>query len=227
MPCRTSWLGFRMPRARSTLIALAGSFAFQCAALAQGPAPLPEGIGLCGSLENAYGPYDYRTIPAESRYLVEMAHFPPKVEALRAGNTGLLGGDIDYTLRAIPNHHRALMAMVRLGERMRSTQPPGAKFPVECYFDRAERFARDDPMVHVLYGIYLAKSGRSKEAETQLALAEQLGGSDPQVVYNLGIGHLELKHYDRSIAFAKKAESLGIKFDGLKRRLQRAGKWPN
>lgn len=194
---------------------------------AQGPAGVTMGLGLCGPIENSFGPYDYRTIPAEPRHLVESAHFPPKVETLRAGNTGTLGGDIDYTLRAIPNHYRALMAMVRLGERTRSSQPPGAKFPIECYFDRADRFVHDDPMVHVLYGIYLAKADRGKEAEIQLALAEQLGSNNPQVVYNLGIGYLELKRYDQSVRFAKKAEELGIQFGGLRQRLQRAGKWPD
>lgn len=216
-----------MRSARPELVALIALICFHGAAAAQSQIQVPTGLGLCGTLENSYGPYDYRTIPAEPRHLVESAHFPPKVEALRSGSTGPLGGDIDYTLRAIPNHHRALMAMVRLGERTRSSQPSGAKFPVECYFDRAERFARDDPMVHVLYGIYLAKADRTKEAEAQLALAEQLGSENPQVVYNLGIGYLELKRYDRSVQFAKKAESLGIQFEGLRQRLQRAGKWPN
>ncbi len=82
-------------------------------------------------------------------------------------------------------------------------------------------------MVHVLYGIYLARAQRITEATAQLGLAEQLGGNDPQVVYNLGIGHLELKNYDRSVEFAEKAAALGIHFPGLRQRLERAGKWPN
>jgi hypothetical protein len=216
-----------MPGSRSTLITLAGLIAFHGTALPQGVSEPQMGLGLCGSLENSYGPFDYRTIPPGPRHLVESAHFPPKVEALRAGSRGYIGGDIDYTLRAIPNHHRALMAMVRLGERTGRTQPTGATFPIECYFDRAERFARDDPMVHVLYGIYLARAQRITEATAQLGLAEQLGGNDPQVVYNLGIGHLELKNYDRSVEFAEKAAALGIHFPGLRQRLERAGKWPN
>lgn len=216
-----------MRSARSVLIALFSLSSFHSGISAQSAPEVTIGLGLCGAIENAYGPYDYRTIPAEPRHLVESAHFPPKVETLRSGNTGPLGGDIDYTLRAIPNHYRALMAMVRLGERMRSNQPPGAKFPVECYFDRAERFAHDDPMVHVLYGIFLAKASRTKEAEVQLVLAEQLGSENPQVVYNLGLGYFELERYDQSVEFAKKAEKLGIQLGGLRQRLQRAGKWPS
>ncbi len=211
-----------MPSRLLSTLAVAGVLAWHGAALSQGT----PGLGLCGALENAFGPFDYRTIPADAKHLVEKAHFPPAVEALRSGATGTLASDIDYTLRAIPNHHRALMAMVRLGERTRQSQPSGAKYPIECYFDRAERFARDDPMVHVLYGIYLAKAKRGKEAELQLGLAEQSSGDNGQVVYNLGIGYLELGRYDEAIKFAQRAETLGIPFDGLKRRIQRAGKWP-
>ena len=96
----------------------------------------------CGELANAYGPYDYRS-SRDKLAIVEAAHFTPDVEALRSGSTGQLGGDIDYTLRASPNHPRALIAMANLGRRMNSEQPPGAKYTLACYFDRAVRFADD------------------------------------------------------------------------------------
>ena len=69
--------------------------------------------GNCGPLANAFGPFDYRTEKGNSLYLVESAHFTPAVEAVIAGNTTYIGGDLDYTLRAFPNHHRALMSMIR------------------------------------------------------------------------------------------------------------------
>ena len=71
----------------------------------------------CGVLENAYGPFDYRTAEREAKVLVEERHFPAVVETLTAGSTGSLAADIDYTLRVFPNHPRALMAMTRLAER--------------------------------------------------------------------------------------------------------------
>ena len=182
--------------------------------------------GLCGPLENAFGPLDYRTVDGQSKYLVESAHFPPQVETLRAGMTGAIGADIDYTLRAIPNHPRALMAMVRLGDRHKSTQPPGARYPVECYFDRAVRFTPDDPMVRVLYGDYLAKRDRPNEAREHLAIAEANGSDNAQIVYNLGLAYFELKDYEKAASFAKKANEMGVEFPGLQQRLQRAGKWP-
>lgn len=181
--------------------------------------------GLCGPLENAFGPFDYRTAAPADRKLVEGAHFTPSVEALQRGSTGPLGGDIDYTLRAFPNHPRALYAMTRLAERSRSTRPPGAHFPVECYYDRAIRFRPDDAIVRGLYASFLIRRGRTEEARIQLKAAEDLRPSDPQVIYNLGLAYFDLKEFDRSLAFAKRAYAMGIAFPGLRDKLKRAGRW--
>lgn len=183
-------------------------------------------IGLCGDLANAFGPFDYRTIPAEPKRLVESAHFTPSVETLKRGNTGLLGADLDYTLRAIPNHPRALYAMTRLGEREHRTTPRGAHYPVECYYDRAIRFRPDDARVRVLYAIFLIKNKRPKEALPQLELAED-GAKDPEVAYNLGLAWFDLENYDKAMTFAAKAYASGITVPGLRQRLQSVGKWQN
>lgn len=181
--------------------------------------------GLCGPLENAFGPFDYRTAAPADRKLVEGAHFTPSVESLQRGSTGPLGGDIDYTLRAFPNHPRALYAMTRLAERSRSTRPPGAHFPVECYYDRAIRFRPDDAIVRGLYASFLIRQGRADEARIQLKAAEDLHPTDPQVIYNLGLAYFDLKEFDRSLAFAKRAYAMGIQFPGLRDKLKRAGRW--
>src|SRR4249919_1218189 len=97
----------------------------------------------CGSLENAYGPYDYTNAydRANKIPIVEGAHFQPEVEALiRSPTVGTLMGALDYTLRAVPNHHRALAAVARyaLGGGSREKF-----YSAECYFDRAMRFKPD------------------------------------------------------------------------------------
>lgn len=212
--------------ATSLIAAVTVALSLHGAAVGQTQRPMVASPGLCGPLENAFGPFDFRTVDGQSKYLVESAHFTPQVETLRGAVTGRLGGDIDYTLRAMPNHPRALMAMVRLGERHKSSQPPGARYPVECYFDRAVRFTPDDAMVRVLYGNYLAQRGRATEARQQLAAAEANAGDDAQVIYNLGLAYFELKDYEKAAGFAKKAQELGIQFTGLQQRLQRVGKWP-
>lgn len=182
-------------------------------------------MGICGPLENAYGPFDYRTAPPADRRLVEGAHFTPSVETLQRGNRGVLGADIDYTLRAFPNHPRALYAMTRLAERTKNTKPPGALYPVECYYDRAIRFRPDDAVVRGLYAVFLIREGRNDEARVHLKVAEERGSNDSQVVYNLGLAYFDLKDFDRSLAFAKRAYSMGIPFPGLRDKLKRAGKW--
>lgn len=186
-------------------------------------------IGLCGNPHDngdAFGPFDYRTATEFQRNIVEGAHFTPSVEMLRKGNSSTIGGDLDYTLNVFPNHVRALYAMTRLAKRLGTNQPPGARYLIECYYDRAVRFAPDDAMARALYGNYLAERGRATEAKQQLAVAEANAGSSGQVIYNLGLAYFELKEYNKAVVLAKKAQELGVQFTGLQQRLQRAGKWP-
>ena len=74
------------------------SFTVTVLALTVGAAGAQE---ICGPLQNAFGPFDYRTAKPEVRALVENAHFDEGVAALRRGLSSKLGGDIDYTLRAL------------------------------------------------------------------------------------------------------------------------------
>lgn len=188
--------------------------------------PLPGSpTGICGSLDNAFGPYDYRTARREDVRMAERFHFTPKVEALREGQSGQIGGDLDYVLRAFPNHPRVLYAMVRYGEQLRSSHVPGANYPVECYFDRAVRFVPDDPQVRALYANYLIRNRRFEEARRQLVAAEETSPSDPQVLYNLGLSYMDLNDHDRALAYAHKAYAAGITFPGLRDRLKKAKQW--
>src|SRR4051794_345698 len=96
----------------------------------------------CGALKNAYGPFDYRTGQAQLA-VVDSNHFTPEVENLKRGENATIGGDLDYTLRASPNHHRALMSLTNYAVRMNTTKAPNMPRSVDCYFDRARRFAPD------------------------------------------------------------------------------------
>jgi hypothetical protein len=81
-------------------------------------------INQCGSLENGYGPFDYRKTDAARRSIVEKFHFTSKVETLRGGSTASTpGGDLAYTLRAFPNHPSALMATIRFAEQTKRNPP--------------------------------------------------------------------------------------------------------
>jgi tetratricopeptide (TPR) repeat protein len=178
----------------------------------------------CGDLQNAYGPFDYRT-SRDKLVIVENVHFTPDVEALRSGTTGSLGGDLDYTLRASPNHARALIAITNLGRKLKSDQVPGAKYTLPCYFDRAIRFANDDPVVRLVYGTYLARAGKNREAVEQLELAVKLDQGNANIHYNLGLVYLDLKDYPKAREHAHRAYDLGFSLTGLRKRLEQAGQW--
>lgn len=181
----------------------------------------------CGALTNGYGPFDYRTRAehADNFYLVEMAHFTPEVESGSNGSTGQLGGDLDYTLRAIPNHHRALATMARVAVRTKSVHLPGAKYPVECYFERAMRFTPNDGGVRAEFGNYMFALGKSDKAFAAFREAAEMEPENAAINYNLGLAYFQKKNYTESLAFAKKAYALGFPLPGLKNKLVAAGKW--
>ncbi|MFO1412797.1 MAG: tetratricopeptide repeat protein [Burkholderiales bacterium] len=178
----------------------------------------------CGKLANHYGPYDYRT--ATNRDIVENVHFTSKVESLRGGATSITaGGDINYTLRVFPNHHRALLAVTRLAEKEKRDPPRDVEFTIACWYQRAEAFAPDDGMVKALYGTYLVKQGQTEAGVAKLDAALALAGDNANVYYNLGLAYFDLKRYDSALANAQKAYALGFPLPGLRTKLQQVGMW--
>lgn len=182
---------------------------------------------VCGSLENHYGPYDYRS-DKDKLGIVETFHLTSNVINLSsAQSASSVGGDLDYTLRAFPNHHIALMAMTRLGEKEKTAKPRGVKYSVECYLQRAFRFRNDDTTVKMLYAAYLAKNGKRTEA---LAMLDEMVNAEEEtanVYYNIGLIYFELKDYEKSLSYARRAYDLGFPLPGLRDKLKRAGKWKN
>lgn len=178
----------------------------------------------CGPLRNAYGPYDFRS-DKDKLSIVEGAHLTPDVANLVKGATGAIGGDLDYTLRAIPNHPVALMSMVRLGAKEKLAKPRGAHYTVECYLYRANRFRDNDSTVKMIYATYLAKKGQNSEALSYLNEAVQLGGESANLYYNIGLVYLDLKKYDEALANAHLAYQMGFPLPGLRDRLKKEGKW--
>lgn len=180
---------------------------------------------VCGPIQNAYGPFDYRS-DKDKLQIFEQYHLTPQVVNLVAPRSaGRIGGDLDYTLRAFPNHHVALMAMVRLGEKERTTRPAGATYNVECYFQRSLRFRNDDAIVRIVYASYLSKAGKRVEALSQLNEAARLGSDSANANYNMGLIFYDLKEYEKALYHAHEAYRLGFPLPGLRDKLKRAGKW--
>ncbi|ALT77266.1 tetratricopeptide repeat protein [Paucibacter sp. KCTC 42545] len=199
------------------------------------------GNGNCGPIRGGhYGPYDYRPdhqknagsdpLPhAEKRVLVEGAHFTPRVENLigaqSGGQIGSPGPDLSYTLRAFPNNHRALVSVMRYGEKFKTETPPGLQYPVECYFERAIRFAGNDSIVRIIYATYLTKKNRLAEAKAQLNSATQLAADNAFTHYNIGLAYYEMKEYGPALESAHRAIALGFDKPDLREKLIAAGQW--
>lgn len=179
----------------------------------------------CGQIGDGYGPFDYRTQKKELQ-IVEGAHFTPEVEGLIRGNrAGNPGGDIDYTLRASPNHHRALKAMMDLARKEKRDPPAGTRYSVSCWFQRAEAYRPDDAMVKVLHGVFLLRSGSRTEAIAKLEQAAVLDSGDANIDYNLGLAYFDVGQYEKSLQSAHRAYAAGFPLPGLREKLKRAGKW--
>jgi tetratricopeptide (TPR) repeat protein len=157
--------------------------------------------------------------------IVEQFHFTPNVESLTSGATGAIGADISYTLEHFPNHHRALAAMAKLAIRDKNRKPKGARYVVECYFDRALRYRPNDARVHSLFGSYLLALGQADAALEQLEQSAVLEPENPTSHYNLGLLYVKKKDYDKARASAEKAYSMGFPLPGLKNKLIEAKQW--
>lgn len=185
-----------------------------------------QAVGLaCGSLDNHYGPFDYRKANKQQLSLVENFHFTPQIENLIKGRDNPFANDISYTLRVFPNHPRALITIQRLAEREKTDFPAHAEWSVACYFERAIRFRPDDYIVRMLFASYLIKKTRFNEATQQLDETIRLAGDDPFTNFNVGLVFLDMNNYERALAQAHRAAALGFTRTGLKDRLVAAGKW--
>ncbi|NRF66514.1 hypothetical protein HLB44_05925 [Aquincola sp. S2] len=203
------------------------STAAMAAPAGAGPAAKAGQEAACGGFPRAdNGPHDYRTVRDKRLSIVEQYHFTPSVEMLIKGSSSQdLAGDISFMLRAFPNHHRALMSIVRLGERTRSEQPRGSAFTVDCWLERATRFAPDDAVARMIYAGYLNKRGRAQDALVQMDRVAAVAGDSAFTHYNAGLILIEMKQYERALAHAHKAYALGFSRLDLREKLQSAGQW--
>jgi len=195
----------------------------------------------CGPIAGPHvGPWDYRpdhyvgefgdqSSHAEKRAIVEGAHFLRRTELLiggkHAAGIGAAGDDLNYTLHAFPNHHRALMSVMRYWERVKSDKPDGLKYTVECYFERATRFKPDDAIARMLYATYLTKSNRVPEAVAQLEISTVVAKDNAFTHYNIGLVYFDMKNYGKALAQAHRAQALGFERTELRELLKGVKQW--
>lgn len=167
-----------------------------------------------------FGPFDYRD-PKAPLSTVEIAHFTPDVATLKAGQSGYLEQDIDYTLRAFPNHHRALQSLADLALRTGKVKISGMHFSVPCFFIRASKFVPTDGMVDAIYAYYLARSNQKDLALTMARQAMQKTPKNPRIAYTVGLAYFYADDYKSARDYAKMAKDLGSTAVGLDNLLAR------
>lgn len=133
--------------------------------------------------------------------------------------------DVAYTLGVFPNHPRALLTMAKLSEKYKVDPAPAGTYTVDCWFDRAVRFRPDDTVVRSLYAQYLGKHGRKNEAIQHLEFAIKQAADNPMSQYNIGMVFFELGEFDRALAQAHKATSMGMQWPDLEKLLKASGHW--
>jgi tetratricopeptide (TPR) repeat protein len=193
--------------------------------LAAGLAVSGSAQALCGGpldANNFRRPIDVNDAADQSKVdLVVRHHFTPEVAALIRGSTAKLPGDINYTLRHIPNHYGALDSMARW-----QLQNPGESdryLTVDCYFERAFAFRPKDARLYVLYGTYLHRAKRLDQALTAYSHAEELGLDSPELYYNRGLLEFERDNYETAATYAAKAYAGGYPLPALRDKLAKAG----
>lgn len=173
----------------------------------------------CGPIPN---PWDYN-VNKNFIYLVEHAHFTRQVENLiRGESTSSAGPDLDYTLGRFPNHPRALISVTRAAERKLEAKI-GLPRPVECYFERALRFRKDDRVARMLYAQFLYGQNRKNEALEQLKITSHSAGDNPMSHRNIGLIYLEMKEPALALEEARLLERLNYDDPILNDALKRAG----
>lgn len=195
-----------------------------------------------------YGPFDYYDLknqPRNALPMVERAHFGPKtLNEARVGDWCFYWGDLDYTLRAFPNHPRALVAMAdflttheRPCDRHHKANPNPIDLAYEIehgswkdldpgyYFRTAIKFRPQYAATRILYGQYLQRVGRLDDALKVFAGAEKVEPNSADAQYYLGLAYFEKGDKEKARAHAERAYALGQKQLQLKEKLVAAGLW--
>jgi len=169
------------------------------------------------------GPYSYYTADPQEKLLlgsVEGNHLGLLRQKLRHPDPYLVFGECDFILGKFPNHPEALHLCTEHSVTRARRPDVGQR-----YLDRAVQLFPDVASTHVIFGMYLHRLGKTKDALEKYQRALELDPSSTNAHYNLGLAYLSLKEYDLANKHAQQAYALGHPAPGLRNGLQRAGKW--
>lgn len=191
----------------------------------------------CTVRPQTFGPYDYTNDSDKNSLIgggrdtaltiVDSAHFSPDAENLIKARYGSFLADFDYTLRAWPNHHRALFSLARFQiEVNKKIRKPEKEFTqTECYFQRAINFSPKDAVAYSLYAYFLRYAGKPKEAQKHYEKALELSPDSSKIAYAYSLFLIDDKQYDKALEYAQKAYKNGKPPMGLQNKLKKLGIW--
>lgn len=189
---------------------------------------------ICRGKAQGYGPYNYLNAKHRKNHLeiVETHHFSRDTANLIRPMISSFADDFDYTLRAWPNHHRALRSLIRYQiELVKNIRKKDAKLgkkllsPAECYLQRAINFSPKDITVYSYYGYFLRKIGEFEKAIKPYEQALKISPNNPKLEYGYSFLLIDLKRYEEATQHAKNAYRKGSPPIGLKNRLKKLGLW--
>ena len=181
----------------------------------------------CQGFHGTVGTYDYLKRNEFLGLLANMHehHFSPGVENLTQGLSSSPMGDIDFILRTVPNHHRAMASAIKFRNR-NPVWPPSTKgMPAECYLQRAIKFSPNDVTMHYQYAMLQQNFKQHAGAAKSYQEVERLSPGDPIVQYNLALALVEIKQYKQARKIAENLYAQKFPLPGLKRKLIAAGYW--
>ncbi|AEF99639.1 tetratricopeptide repeat protein [Methylomonas methanica] len=183
----------------------------------------------CQGNDQGYGPWDYTHADERKKIpVVEQHHFTTPVENHIKGQEGRLEEDLDYTLRAVPNHHRALLSIIRyqikFNRNLLLKKAPLIS-PVECYLQRAIHFSPRDAGTVSLYAYYLKETGQKNKADDYYQKALTIAPDNAKIAYSYSLLLVELQQYEKAMEYAKKAYANKKAPPALKNKLIKLGYW--
>jgi tetratricopeptide (TPR) repeat protein len=195
-----------------------------------------------------FGPFDYynHRTPASAYGAVESVHFGVRTELLlRQGNFCNYWSDLDYTLRAFPNHPKALMKMaeflkahvaceiggskisghspLELAEQIESGQWQGRT--MEYYFEKAIQYRPEYTETRLLYARALVDVQKRDQAIAILTNCLKLHPGSSEAHYDLGMLYFGNGDLQSSLQHARRAYQLGKPPAELRSNLVAAGVW--
>lgn len=127
--------------------------------------------------------------------------------------------ELDFILRWIPNHPRALLLLSKL------TTAFDRALEADKYFEEAIKFGPQYVGSYGVYGIHLYKSGRFKESIKKFNSALAINSESSEIHYNIGLTYFEIGDHKNANIHAQKAYKLEYPLPGLKNKLKSINKW--